>query len=467
MTKKVKKLGGRQAKTVFNAAVKKVNNGLENVINPIGGLGLINGGAQVQKADTLFVNLRGYLITNYRTLLSQIYVEHGIIETAIDLPVEDALRGGVEMSSNQIDEEELTDFLEDFGADLETAKQGEKWKRLFGGAAIMIMTDQNPMTPLNIDKIKKGSPLSFKAIDLWELYEGLRKKNDEELIAGNDLVDEDQEIFSYYGKKIHRSRLIILKGKEAPSFIRPRLRGWGLSELEALVRAANQYLKATDLSFEVLDEFKLDIFKIKGLIESLMSPEGEAAIQKRVQLANMQKNYQNALSMDSEDDYVQKQLSFSGLAEVQSGIRMQVASDLRIPLTKLFGISAAGFNSGEDDIENYNSMIESRIRPSLKGSITLMSKLRLKQKLGLIPDDLKIAFKNLRVMSALQEEEVKTHKFNRLIQSRQASELTSEEFRDACNKDSLFPIRLDPNLDTESLKSKEQGENDAQSNMAS
>ena len=31
--------------------------------------------------------------------------------------------------------------------------------------------------------------------------------------------------------------------------------------------------------------------------------------------------------------------------------------NLKMPITKLFGISAAGFSSGEDDIENYNSMI--------------------------------------------------------------------------------------------------------------
>lgn len=445
----------------------KVDNGLESIVMGNSQLSMISGGSQLSKADTLFNNLRGYLITNHRNLLSQIYVEHGIIETAIDLPVEDALRGGVTFKTSQVSEDELSEFTEEFSSDIEIAKQAEKWKRLFGGAAIMILTNQQADTPLDVEAIGPDSKLAFKAIDLWELYEALRIKPDDE-VELSETADDELDCFNYYGKKIHRSRLIILKGKEAPSFIRPRLRGWGLSELECLVRAMNQYLKSTDLSFEVLDEFKLDIFKIKGLIDSLMSPEGEQAIQRRVQLANMQKNYQNALSMDSEDDYVQKQLSFSGLAEVQTGIRLQLASDLRFPLTKLFGQSATGFNSGEDDIENYNAMIESRIRPSMKSSLLLMTKLRFKQKHGISPSDLKLEFKNLRVLSGVQEEEVKTHKFNRAIQTRQAGEMTSEEFREACNKDSLLPNKLDPGVDVDQLKFKEEGErDDSQSDMAS
>lgn len=424
---------------------QKINNGLEAVIGGSNPFNMIHGTSQLSQSDTLFKNLRGYLITNHRNLLSQMYVEHGIIETAIDLPVEDALRGGISIATKQLSEEEITEFNEDFAPDIETAKQGEKWKRLFGGGAVMIITNQKAETPLNIDAIKKDSPLSFKAIDLWELYQGLIDKPDDEVDALDKPLDDDLDVFNYYGKKIHRSRLIILKGKEAPSFIRPRLRGWGLSELECFVRALNQYLKSTDLSFEVLDEFKLDIFKIKGLIDALMSPQGEESIRKRVELANMQKNYQNALSMDAEDDYVQKQLSFSGLAEVQTGIRMQVASDLRFPLTKLFGVSASGFNSGEDDIENYNAMIESSIRPNLKRSLTLMTKLRMKQKFGFIPDDLSLKLSSLRMMSSEQEENVKTQKFNRLIQARQAGELSPEEFRESANLDGLFAIKLDPN----------------------
>ena len=38
-------------------------------------------GPQISQADTMFDNCRWYLISNLRQLLSQIYVEHGIVQT--------------------------------------------------------------------------------------------------------------------------------------------------------------------------------------------------------------------------------------------------------------------------------------------------------------------------------------------------------------------------------------------------
>ena len=62
------------------------------------------------------------------------------------------------------------------------------------------------------------------------------------------------------------------------------------------------------------------------------------------------------------------------------------------------------------------------------------------------PDDLSITFKPLRVLSAVDEENVKTQKFNRAIQSMQAQGITFEEFRDACNREELLGITLATDL---------------------
>lgn len=435
--------GGKQVKTVNDVSkseTKTMSNGLEGIIL---GYQQERGVVQLSQVETLQKNTRYYLVSNYRQLLSQIYVEHGVIQTVIDIPVDDGMRGGVEIKSAQLSPDELEELqmAVEYEDDIGIFGQGLKWQRLFGGGAIMIITDQDPEEELDWDELE-GSKLEFRAVDMWELY--YTRQNTEDYSAAiDDDDDEFLDYYDYYGQKVHQSRVIKLKGIEAPSFVRPRLRGWGVSEVEKMIRSINQYLKSTDLTFEVLDEFKLDIFKIADYADTLLMEGGEALVQKRVALANYQKNYQNSLTMDAEDDYIQKQLSFSGLAEVGAGIRMQLASDLRIPLTKLFGISAAGFNSGEDDIENYNSMVESQIRQKAKFGILKMLKIRCMVKFGYIPDDLKIEFKPLRILPADQEENVKNSKFSRLLQARQAGEITSEVFRDACNKGNLLDVQLD------------------------
>ena len=432
-------------KEVRDETASIIKNGLGDAIGYPGSASFGSMGVKLSQVDTLFNNNRWYLLSNMRQLLSEMYVEHGLVQNAVDIPVDDAFRGGCTFTSKQLNEEQLLllqstmDREDDFG----TAAQACKWNRLFGGAGILIMTNQDPATPLNVDAITKDSPLEFRAVDMWELF--WDKQNSE----GYDPAIQTQEfeLYNYYGKKIHKSRVLRLKGLIAPSFIRHRLRGWGLSIVETLVRSINQYLKSHDLTFEVLDEFKLDIFKMKNLNTTLLSPQGEAQVRKRVNMANWCKNYNNALIMDSEDDYDHKQLSFTGLAEVMTGIRVHVASDLKMPLTKLFGVSAAGFNSGEDDIEVYNGMVEGTVRNKIKYDVLRLAEIRCQYLFGIIPDDLEATWKPLRVLSAVQEEEVKDKKFQRVLQARQAAEISAKEFRDACNKEKLLPITLDTDLD--------------------
>ncbi len=425
---------------VQNEAENMITNGLTEAIMGFDPGGI---GTQISQVDTLYKNNRWYLISNMRQLLSEIYVEQGIVKTIVDVPVDDAFRGGVEISTKQIEEDQLTQLynLMEREGDIDKITQAKKWNRLYGGAGILILTDQDPSTPLDMESISEKSKLKFRDVDMWELF--WSKQNTSDYSLAIDSTDFDTEYFDYYGIRVHRSRVLLMKGIKAPSFIRPRLRGWGLSCVEILVRSINQYLKATDLTFEVLDEFKIDIFKIKGLASALLSPNGSKKIHERVQLANREKNYQNSITMDAEDDFSSKEISFAGISDVMDGVRKQVASDLRMPMTKIFGQSSAGFSSGEDDIENYNSMVESEIRSKSKFHILKMVELRCQQLFGFIPDDLSITFKPLRVLSSEQEENVKSQKFNRLLQALQAGAITAKEFREACNRDKLFPIQLD------------------------
>ncbi len=432
---------------VHNGLADAIGFGQFNSFNfPQGSMGF-PGSEQLSNPNTLFKNLRWFLISNFRQVLSQCYVEIGLIQTIVDVPVDDALRGGIEIKSKQLDEEQIADLQIslDRDDDINTAGQAAKWNRLFGGAGIITMTDQDPEEELDLDSIGTDTPLEFRPVDMWELF--WDKQNTE----GYDpaIQAQDFEFYNYYGEKLHKSRVMRLKGLTAPSFIRPRLRGWGFSVVEILVRSINQYLKATDLGFEVLDEFKLDVYKMKNLINLLGSPNGQQKVMERVRLANWQKNYQNAIVMDSEDEFEHKQLSFAGLAEAMQGIRMQVAADMRMPMTKLFGQSVSGGigNNDQNDMENYNSMVESQVRNKIKYDLLRICEIKCQKLFGFVPDDLSIAFKPLRVLTATDEETVKTQKHTRLIAARERGEITTYEYRESCNKGNLFDITLDANGD--------------------
>ena len=390
---------------------------------------------QNSRLDTIFINTRWNLISNYRTVLSEAYAEYGIVQTLVEQPVSDAFSKGFDISTEQLDtsqKKKLETYLEKYQI-VQKIQQALIWARLYGGGGLVIMTEQNPSLPLDISAINEDTPLDFVAADMWELYKDNYK-------VWDPWNSDDDKKYSYYGINLHKSRVFPIKGKEPPSFIRPRLRGWGMSELERVVRSINSYLKNQDLIFELLDEAKIDVYQLNGFNTAMLTAKGTKGAEERVRISNSLKNYLNALILDTNDKYEQKQLSFNGLSDILTQIRQGVAADLKMPMTKLFGVSAAGFNSGEDDIENYNAMIESEIRSKVKYIVVSVLELCCQKLFGFIPDDLTISFKSLRILSAEQEENMKNSQYNRLIQTYANGLLSAGDFMVGCNSANLLPV---------------------------
>lgn len=414
---------------------KTKKNDLQGFVDNIGNWGLpFNNpfSPQNSRLDTMFINTRWALITNFRSILSEAYAEYGIVQTLVDQPVSDAFRTGYIIKTDELDDKQKRQlyYYIEMNRINEKIMEAFNWARLFGGGALIINTDQNPAKPLDTSNIDK---LEFIPADMWELYTDVPMWNPWENA-------DEAKYYNYYGQRLHRTRVLPIMGKKAPSFIRNRLRGWGMSELERVVRSINSYLKNQDLIFELLDEAKIDVYQLQGFNRSMLNPQGTRVSEKRVQLANTLKSYLNALVLDTNDKYEQKQLSFNGLSDILGQIRQGVAADLKMPLTKLFGVSAAGFNSGEDDIENYNSMIESEVRSKAKPIVITVLGLICQKLFGFIPDDMMVDFKSLRILSAEQEENMKNSKFNRLIESVANGLVTPKQFMTGCNNDDLLPI---------------------------
>lgn len=395
---------------------------------------------QINKDDTLVINERYYLVSQNRQLLNQCYIEHGLIQTLVDQPVEDGMRGGYEIISSQLSPEnieEIQAYIEREQIN-ETITRTLQWGRLFGGSGVVVNASQKCDRPLNLSIINENTPLKFYDADQWELnYTGYVDDQNPTYKNTNEIQ------YNYYGIPLHNSKVLRYDGKKAPSLIRPRLRGWGMSVVERVIRSMNQYVKNNNVLFELLDEAKVDVYKIHEFNNSLNSKRGTEAIQERIQTANMIKSYLNALTMDALDDFEQKQIDLSGLSDVLNQVRIGVAADLKMPMTKLFGLSASGFNAGEDDIENYNSMIESEVRSKARFIIIKVIEIICQKLFGFVPDDLRIKFPPLRILSAEQEENVKTQQFNRILQAYDSQLITEEEAKDALNNQNLIGIKID------------------------
>ena len=178
-----------------------------------------------------------------------------------------------------------------------------------------------------------------------------------------------------------------------------------------------------------------------GFNDALLTDEGTANTQRRVDLANRMKNFQNALVMDKEDSYQQKQLSWSGLAEMWNEIRLNLSSDLKIPMNKLFGQSATGFGGGQDAIENYNSVVE-QVRVDAEPVVIEIVDLRCQQLFGYVPE-YTLAWKPLKALDGVQEEEVRSKKQARVMELFSQRLVTGIEASTILRRENLLDIETE------------------------
>lgn len=383
----------------------------------------------------LYSNASPFILSNQWVELVNLYKNNGFIKLAVDLPVADCFRnGGYELESATLDGEELQELNETLHTkDDEIIKQVMRWARLFGGGSIVCNTEQQPDTPFNPETIQ-GKDVEFLACDRWQCYPLDSRLRLAQTFALVDVEQGEKGEFQIYDK----SRIKSFVGEVQPYYLRNQAQGWGLSIIEAIIPQLSQYLKANSVILELLDEAKIDVLKIFGLADILLSENGESAVKRRVDIFAKEKNYKNVGVMDTQDDYIQKVMSFGGLNQLLEKIFLLICSSLRIPYSKVFGRGASGFSSGEDDLENYNAMIMSEMRNPAEELIKWVAQIRACQLFGRKIDDLTIKWKPLRVMSEAEEQQIKSQKIASYVQLLQMGIITRKKLAEQLQKDEII-----------------------------
>ena len=411
-----------------NGTKNVVNNGLANAVG-------VEYFAQAQQPFEAFAYASPYLLSVNWVSLVNLYKNNGFIKLAVNLPVMDCFRnGGYELESGTLNAEELQELNEKVHTcDDDVIKQCMRWSRLFGGGALICSTTQDSNTPFN-PKTIYNKEVEFLACDRWQCVPESRTLR----LAKSFLIVDPQSKQQTPIETFDSSRVMPFVGEVQPYYLRNQLQGWGVSILEAIIPQLNQYLKANGVVLELLDEAKIDILKIFGLAEILMSKDGESSIRRRVDIFAKEKNYKNMAVMDSQDDYVQKTMAFAGLNQILEKIFLLICSSLRIPYSKVFGRGASGFSSGEDDLENYNAMIMSELREPIEPIIKWVAQIRACQLFGRKVDDLTIKWKPLRVLTEKEEQELKSMKISSYIQLMQMGVITRKQLAEQLQKDEIM-----------------------------
>ena len=275
-------------------------------------------------------------------------------------------------------------------------RDGVKWGRLLGGAALILSDGRRSELPLTVEGLSKGGlkycvvvPRNMldqdgRGLD-WdpasdhfgepEFYRMRRKTNGfRDRKGGGD----DGHI------KIHHTRVFRFLGNTYPD---PMVENnpWSDSVLQVLYDAIRDAGIAMQASAALVEEAKVDIVTMEDLSAMLAADESNARLLERMRLLQLGKTTFNTLLMGGRETYDSKQVNFGSLDKVILTF-LQVASGATdIPATRFLAQSPAGMNStGESDLRNYSSLISSK-QEDMEASIRRLDMLLLKHALGSVP----------------------------------------------------------------------------------
>jgi phage-related protein (TIGR01555 family) len=321
--------------------------------------------------------------------LESMFVEDGLAARIVKLLPDDMFREGWEYEFPDIDEIKADEFTDDYDAVFEIIGAQTKlklafyWARLFGGAAILIgvldgRTMDRPLDPKSIKSFEKLKIIDRTEIEFTRIQFQLDPSQPRYGLPVYYPIKFDSGSGAEEEKLVHYTRILELHGDTLPRKSAAALSAedkyWGISVLQR----AEDRLKTLGSSLgsidQLLDEMSVGKHKIKNLSMLLSSPEGKAAIQRRIELNDLTRSVFRSMYFDAGDesgrgaeDFVRDTVNFTGVPEILHIIFMLLSADTGYPITRLFGVSPGGMNAtGESDMRNYYDSVRSIQSTDLK-----------------------------------------------------------------------------------------------------
>lgn len=325
----------------------RIGDGLSNVLSGLGGT-----------RDKAAANSWGFVELS-REQLSNAYRGDGLSRKVVDAPAFDMVR---EWRAWQAEKDQIEDIeAEETRLNIRAkVKQAHILARLYGGAGIVLgIGTDDPMEPLDERRIDRIGAGELRWAHVMHRHE---------LVASELRRDPEDEWFrepTYYqfsdtgGQmwRVHPSRVVRFLGNECPDLtLSPH--GWGDSILQSVNEALQNASATIGGIASLVQEAKVDVFKVPGLMENLATKEYSNLLVNRFETANSIKSIINGLVLDAEEEYEQKQISFSNLPEIIREYLQIVSGVSDIPATRLLGQAPGGLNSdGESALRNYYDRI--------------------------------------------------------------------------------------------------------------
>lgn len=321
------------------------------------------------------------------------YEMGGLSAKVIDLPADLAISRGIEITG---DEGNTLLYELERLAFIPHAANAVRWSRLFGGAAIVLITDDGLLNePLNVDRMTKISELRVFGLDqisnTSKRYMDPTKSNFGQYESYHISTALNAQI------EVHESRMLFVSGDPLPERMKNGIH-WKGRSVTWVFEKIRLYESGLRMSNEILKRKQQPVHRMKGLAQAV-SNGLEDVIRQRVTFVEQGRNSLNAVVVDTDDDYSIINADLGGVVDILDELKVAVSADVSIPVSVLFGQSAKGMNAtGENDFEGLYDLCEGIQQNKIKPTAEKLLEIIIKQKhiKGLANNDWKISFPSLK-----------------------------------------------------------------------
>jgi phage-related protein (TIGR01555 family) len=381
------------------------------------------------------------------------YARGGIAARVIDIPADLVVSRGVEIEGD--DDKHIRGELERLNA-MGHLADAIRWSSLDGAAALMLLTDTGTLDeplPESVGRITEVRVVEYSqlAVAPGGYYDDPRDPTygQPELYHVRPLITGNYAGAGYF--EVHESRLLPIPGEPLPARLKigATVPWAGRASADAAFHTISRYQRALTLSLEVLKRKQQAVHKMAGLAELIQNGQ-EQLVRQRVDLVDEVRSLLNGVAVDAEDDYTVYDLNVSGIKDLIAEFQVAVSADSGIPVTALFGRSAAGMNStGEGDANNLYNMAEgiqrTRAQPALERLVEAITRQNGIQP----PGEWSIRWPSLWTPTEKEQAEIRSTNANAVKTEAEArmidldtGAVSGEEVRDQMARDGLYGLEL-------------------------
>ena len=305
-------------------------------------------------------------------MLSSIEINDGLPSRIVSVIPEDGMRNGYTLLNDE--KGKLKEYLKEIKFDT-AVTQAWKYARLFRGGIAVLITQNG--------KLEEPLPKTNPGEVSLRVYSAARidVMDDDIIKDSNSPYFEDVEIFRIRSRSgeiinIHRSRCMVFKGELVPDYnignIELTYQYWGLSAVQKPWKKLSNLGVSEQGVANAMQEFSVGKYTLENLA-SILSMNNKEAIDKiimRLEAMNLSKSIMNAVLLGKNERYDRDNITFAGIPAILDRMMLAVSSVTGIPVTKLFGRSAAGMNStGENDLRQYYDNVKAeqyeKVKPEM------------------------------------------------------------------------------------------------------